>query len=363
VNKKTETKVFQTKQSPMATRDFRQSIYSADADEAEQSSMATGDLRQSIYSADADESEKSPMATGDLRQSIYSADADDAVGGRVSNLCHPCVRDKRTSPATLRCTTCNERLCDRCSKNHQIYIPGHNRFVDYHDTTIIRTLVDMKGFDKCMEHGNTVVYQCKNHNVLCCADCHYENHNKCEKLIKLSQLTERHDSKDDSVDFKQSISDCISLANNVASDSDKKTIDVNNDNICNEIDRARKKLIQMFDEAKIRLQQELTDSNKREIQRLQVRKSTALAFKLELEKSQSVHQLVQRNGTTIQKYIMHAVIRNKLWQAEKELYDMLKNDYTVHRMLEWDTSVLTVLNTQGIEVALKVGKNLKSLSC
>jgi len=323
----------------MATGGYGQSIYSAEDDEG---------LRQSIYSAEDD---------GEFGQSIYSTEADDAVGGRVSNLCHPCERHNKTTPATLRCTTCNERLCDGCSKNHKIYIQGNHVFVDFYDTTNRRTLVDMKGLDKCPEHGNTVVYQCKDHNnVLCCTDCHYESHHKCDNLIKLSQLAERSDTGK-VCDFDKDISECISVANDVANNSDQQAIELNNDKTCDEVDRAKKKIIQLLDEAKARIKLEYAESNKRETQRLQIRKSTALNVKSELEKSQSVNKLVQRHGTNIQKYIMQAVSRNKLEQAKAELNDMSKNDYTVKGMLEWDTYVLTVLNMHDIEVALKVCNN------
>jgi len=297
------------------------------------------------------------MATGGARQSVYSTEADDAVGGRVSNLCQPCDRDNKATTATLRCTTCDERLCDKCSKIHQIYIPGNHVFVDYHDVTNRRTLVDMKGFDKCLEHGNTVVYQCRDHNnVLCCEDCHYESHKRCDNLIKLLQLAHANDTENDLRDNDQDILECMSIANSVASDSDKKTTELQTDNICDEIDRAKNKIINLLDEAKACLQQELTESNKKEIQRLQTRKATALSLQKELGNSQSVHQLVKTNGTEIQKYIMTVVSQNKLQQAKAKLNGMLKHDYTVERKLEWDQHVLNVLNMDSIDVVLKVGK-------
>ena len=296
----------------------------------------------------------SSMATGRLNHTRDSTENDDVVGGRPSTSCNPCARARRTRTATLLCTPCNERLCDDCCNIHEIYTPGIHTFVDYQDTANKRIIVDMKGFDRCEEHGNVVVYQCKDHdNKLCCKDCHYDCHTRCDHLVKLSHQAELHEQSSDQF-FDEEIAKCISMANDVVSDSDKKSTDLQNDDICREIDRAKEKINKLLDEAKSRISLEVTNSDQEKLHRLANRKSRALTIKSELENSTSVNQSVQVYGTKIQKYIMHEVKRNTLSRAKLELNDLTADDYTEHRFLEWDEHLQYVLNMQCMKVSLKV---------
>jgi len=295
---------------------------------------------------------------------LYSTFEEDQVGGRVSNLCHPCDRKNRTTPATLLCSPCNERLCEECCYGHEIYTPGKHSFVDYHDNTKKRsTLVDMKGFDKCKAHGNAVVYKCESHNELCCKDCHFDSHKTCDKLLLISQLAEADDTNNDPR-IADLISDCISMAHFVAStcniDSKSAERNYNQDNemVCYEIERAKETIIQLLDDAKKHIQPKLADSNKSEIKQLQTWQSTALNLKMELEKSQSVNDSVQKRGTKIQKYIMKYVRQRLYPQAESEISHMQYNHYAFRRGIKWNQHLQAVLNMHQYNVAEMVGNQI-----
>jgi len=305
------------------------------------------------------------MATGGLDHSCGSTDNDDAVGGRMSSLCHPCERTNKTTVATLRCLPCNERLCDECCKNHRIYTPGNHDFVDFHDTTIRRTLVDMKGYDKCAEHGNFVLYQCLDHNdVLCCEDCHFNTHKRCQNLMKISHMANRNKPNREAQNEKDmSVYINKLTADNIVGESDKTITEHGNDidTICGQLIRAKERTIAHFDTAIARIRKEILDKNEEERRLLDKRKSDALKVKAHLEHVQSVNNTVQLDGNYLEKYIMHLGIQNKLTQATVELKEMLKIDIRVERYLDWDRQSLIVLNMTGINVTLKERKTQISL--
>ena len=328
--------------------------------------MATGGFDRSRASDDADDAVSGRSNNlvssreknyGGQGLSRGNTEDDDAVGGRVSNFCQPCERNSKTTSATLRCLPCSERLCEECCRNHRIYTPGIHVFVDFHDTTTRRTLVDMKGFDKCAEHGNFVMYQCLDHNdVLCCEDCHFSSHKRCQNLKKISHMAnlkkpnrEAQNEKDMSVYINKLTTD------NIVGESDEtitehgKDIDI----ICGQIIRAKERTIAHFDTAIARIRKEILDKNEEEKRRLDKRKTDALKVKVQLEHVQSVDNSVQLDGNYIEKYIMHLVIQNKLTQATDELKEMLKINKRVERYLDWDRQTLNVLNMKGINVTVK----------
>jgi len=294
------------------------------------------------------------MATGGYGHSSGSESNDDAVGGRVSTTCNPCDRNNKSTPATLRCTPCNERLCDECCKIHKIYTPGNHEFVDLHDPANKRTLVDMKGFDKCAEHGHFVLYQCLSHGgVLCCEDCHFFSHKRCENLTKISQLAECHDLTNNALEEKAILA-CITTAKDIATDSDSNMNTSATNDICGEITRVKNEVMKLFDDTRIRIQQELANINSEENARLNRRKTTALDMKSELENVHSVNKEVQTNGNNIEKCTMRLVSKNKLTRVEADLCDMLRNDYTLQRKIKWDDRVLNLLQQKELKVTLNV---------
>jgi len=129
------------------------------------------------------------MASG-FGYSRGSVAVDDAVGGKVRNTCVPCERDQKTTTASLMCTACDERLCHDCSKHHKKYAPGKHVFVDINDSDCVKPQVDMKGYDRCKDHGRKLVYVCQDHNkALCCDECLFNNHRKCDRVEKILQST------------------------------------------------------------------------------------------------------------------------------------------------------------------------------
>jgi len=294
------------------------------------------------------------MASG-FGYSRRSVAVDDAVGGKVSKTCVPCERDQKTTTASLTCTTCDERLCHDCSKHHKKYVPGKHVFVDINASDYVKTLVDMKGYDRCKDHSRGLVYVCQDHNkALCCDECLFNNHRKCDRVEKILQSTPNNGQQ--SALFDTEVRRIVAEAERLAIESEKKVKENEKlaNEICEEIDNKKKCVMAMFDEAKTRIRRELSAGNASDKERLDKRKVIANSIKSDLEGFGAVFKQVKEHGTDNEKRIINAVTESILTNSHIRINEMKQSDYTVSRALEWDPQMISLFNMNNIKVELKV---------
>jgi len=223
------------------------------------------------------------MASG-FGYSRGSVAVDDAVGGKVRNACVLCERDHKTTTASLICTTCDERMCLGCSKKHQKYALGNHVLVDINASDCVKTQVDMKGYDRCKDHSRVLVYVCQDHNkALCCDECLFASHRKCDRVDKILQSTSSNGQQSalNDTEVRRIVAEAERLA--IASEKKVKENEKQANNLCEEIDNNMKCVMAMFDEAKTRIRRELSAGNASDEERLDKRKVFANSIKSDLE--------------------------------------------------------------------------------
>jgi len=280
---------------------------------------------------------------------------DDAVVGKVRNTCVPCERDQKTTTASLMCTACDERLCHDCSKHHKKYALGKHVFVDINDSDCVKTQVDMKGYDHCKDHSRVLVYVCQDHNkALCCDECLFVSHRKCDRVEKILQSTSGKEQQSALIDTEVRL--IVAEAERLVIESEKKVKenDKQANELCEEIDNKKKCVVEMFDEVKTRITRELYAGNASDKQRLDKRKDIANSIKSELEGFGAVFKQVKEHGNDIEKRIINAVTESILTHSHIRINEMKQTDYTVSRLLEWDQQVITLFNMNSLKVELKV---------
>jgi len=292
------------------------------------------------------------MASG-FGYSRGSVAVDDAVGGKVRNTCVLCERDQKTTTASLICTTCDERLCYDCSKNHQKYALGKHVFVDINNSDYVKTLVDMKGYDRCKDHSRGFVYVCQDHNkALCCDECLFNNHRKCENVEKILQSTTINGQQSTSNEIQRIEAAVAGLASE--SENNVKYNEKQANKLLTEIDNKKQHVIAMFDEAKTRIKHELSVGNASDKARLDGRKVNASSVKSELEDFGAVFKQVLEHGNDNEKRIINAVSESIITKAHIRLNEMKRINYTVSRTLEWDPQMICLFNMNSLKVELKV---------
>jgi len=297
------------------------------------------------------------MASG-FKYSKVSVAVDDAVGRKVRNTCLPCERDQKTTTATLMCTVCDESLCHDCSKYHKKYALGKHVFVDINNSGYVKTQVDMKGYDLCKDHSRGLVYVCQDHNkALCCDECLFINHRKCDRVEKILQSTSSQLIALNDTEVRRIVSE----AEGLASDSEKKVKENEKqaNKLCEEIDNKKKCVMAMFDEAKTRIRRELSAGNVSDKERLDKRKVMANSIKSELKGLDAVFKQVKEHGNDKEKRIINAVAESILTNSHTRLNEMQQTDYANRRSIEWDPHVISLFNMNSLKVELKVTR----LSC
>ena len=293
------------------------------------------------------------MASSETESSFDSADDVYFVGGRKHNTCSPCSRTNKTTTATIICRKCDEKLCKECCKNHKIYTPGKHEFVEIEPGKSRDTIIDMEGFDKCLEHGDLIVFQCLRHDgFLGCDRCRLKRCKGCN-ILKISELAEGH-RHGISAMLEKDILKCFSMVIDITSDSATKH--ANNESeveqICDQIEQQKNVVVKLFDNAKKRVHKDLSDRCKKEKQRLDERNATAMNIKSELEVFRVVNTLVQKQGTDVNKCLMSLIGQNKKRHAMEIISEMLRNNRTVRRVLVWDQQILNVLCMKELQVTI-----------
>ncbi|KAH3803821.1 hypothetical protein DPMN_132089 [Dreissena polymorpha] len=101
------------------------------------------------------------MASRRLQDSNRN-NAGDFIGeSAVTQSCEPCMKTNVSKTATVFCIDCDEYLCDACKNPLTVYKSGKHDIINFQDKKL---MIDMKGIDKCHEHGREIEFFCHDHN-------------------------------------------------------------------------------------------------------------------------------------------------------------------------------------------------------
>ena len=166
-------------------------------------------------------------------------------------------KEHKEIDAIIYCCECRIYLCNKCEKHHS------DLFLDSHQQKIIKDInVDEMFSGICDEekHSDELIYYCKNHNKLCCAECitkikgkNNGQHKDCdvclieeiekEKKDKLKENIKRLE--DLFINFEQSIKDLKKLFDKINEDKEKLKTNIQNifTKLRNEINNREDKLL------------------------------------------------------------------------------------------------------------------------
>jgi len=298
-------------------------------------------------------SEPFKMATSGDQDTPPYVGEDAAVGGKLPAMCDPCGRRKRTTPATVLCSTCDTHLCRECCQMHQIYVPGEHVFSSIQDDKKGYAINNMQGQDRCAEHDRVFVYICKEHDCLCCEDCQFYKHKKCDKIHKIIEMTGGVDvSLSDSKTELQGI--ILSGGDIIESCSvTLEEIEVRRNKIIREINKKKMDMLRRFDEAVSCVEGELDTLDASDTQRILGVKHETETLQTNVQELLSLNEVVNENGTGAEKFILNFLCKQKLHQVVETYTEVAKNVNTVNMQLEWNEHILNGMNTVSPIAVLK----------
>jgi len=290
------------------------------------------------------------MATGGCEEDIGSVALEDAVGGNFAVSCDPCGRDGKSKYARKFCRTHKEYLCNECCKDHLKFVPGQHDITDSIDVAKKDVKTDMKGLDRCEEHGRVYVKFCQGHCVLCCKECCDMQHSTCPDVRPITQVATSVDNSFQQ--FEPEARKYVAKVSAIMNDCDNQITELSKQelikHIVNEIDDHKQNLIARLDKAKTTILNELDTNIATDRHRIHKVKSTAASVKSLLQNMISVTERVGVSGTNVEKFILNSVCKHKQEHAIAQIRSL--TDIDVRRILQWDSRLLQFLNSSDLSV-------------
>ncbi|KAH3803485.1 hypothetical protein DPMN_131746 [Dreissena polymorpha] len=274
--------------------------------------------------------------------------AGDFIGeSAVTQSCEPCIKSNISKTATVVCKDCDEFLCDACTNPHRVYKPGQHNIVNVQDHKSAPVILDMKGMDKCHEHGREIEFFCQDHSKLCCLSC-VLIHRKCDKLDEIAKVSRQ--TRSDLQALKQSLIKMQSEADAIIADCKQSETGLNESiaKISAEVDTMKDRIIQLFEEAKQKLISEAIQFKTAKVKRIKNKFDASLKVKEELNNVLSMCCVVLERGTPSQQYIYSEQMKEKRKTIESTIDEQRQITFS---------STITVSFPKQVTSLLEMGSN------
>ncbi|XP_052215021.1 E3 ubiquitin-protein ligase TRIM22-like [Dreissena polymorpha] len=250
--------------------------------------------------------------------------AGDFIGeSTVTQSCEPCMKTNISKTATVLCKDCDEFLCDTCKNPHTVYKPGQHKIINLQDKKSALVMIDMKGMDKCHEHGRDIEFFCQDHSKLCCSSC-VLIHRKCDQVDEIAKVSMQ--TRPELAAFKQSLIKLQSDADAIIAEC-KQSETVLNESIAkisSEVDKMKDRIIHLFENAKQKLITEANEFKTAEVKIIGNKRDTSSKVKDEISEVLSMCCIVLERGTLSQQYIYSEQMKEKRKTIEANIYDQSK---------------------------------------
>jgi len=208
-----------------------------------------------------------------------------------------------------------------------------------------REPIDLKGIDRCETHNRVFVYYCENHKAFCCEDCHFHEHKLCKDVNKITDRADDNDVVDNLLVAR--LVNTISLAHDIVKNCEEKSNGFKQEKqeLLKHFDRQKLEFINLLDEARERLEQEIDENLSADKDRLNNIRSDAETVSANLEQVLQLSEQVNKHGSGVEKVVLNFVGHLKSKVAEQKFEHIYENEYTSERILKWNDNVIQMLQT------------------
>ncbi|CAC5426482.1 unnamed protein product [Mytilus coruscus] len=133
-------------------------------------------------------------------------------------LCDICYNQHITAIATVFCSECDEKLCERCSANHSVArLSRKHECITLHNVSKLPQFVqDTKLY--CIAHEESYEYFCSKHDEPCCTNCLRDVHSECHNMSSIQNTVKDVKFSSAFYDFENMLSYLINTISNVIDD-------------------------------------------------------------------------------------------------------------------------------------------------
>lgn len=258
----------------------------------------------------ADTLSDSPVITPviDERSKVNEGDVDEV-------LCGPCSQDEKKIAAVSWCTSCCEKLCDKCVTYHKRFKQSNHVMVPIDDTVSNEKLSDILDVELCITHnGKVVEVYCVDHKVLCCVICLATQHRKCKRIATLDDMVSRDVDADTSEYISQSLSEVVKVAEGLTLKTEENFGEL--DNIHNKICKDVATIVQQAKDKLDDLHSDFTsifqNKHQAESSRISKRQKSIELFLRNVKNGQTLLQTVREHGSPKQIFTTNEKLKMKI---------------------------------------------------
>ncbi|XP_052217330.1 uncharacterized protein LOC127835101 isoform X4 [Dreissena polymorpha] len=303
------------------------------------------------------------MATGGLHESNRGNASDFFGECAITQSCEPCMKANIAKAATVLCKDCNEYLCETCRNPHVVYKGGKHDVVSIQDKESSTVVVDMKGKDKCSEHGKGFEFYCEDHLKLCCTTCIIA-HGKCDKWDEIASISRQKGAQLHGL--KQSLLKLKSDADTIVAECKQTEEELNASiaDLSKDLDEVKDRMIKLFDAAKRGLLTEANALKSEEGKKLSKMQSVTTNVMEELNQLLPMCSSLADHGTPQQMFIFSKQVEERNKTIESKINEQRMTEVSSKVTLAYTEELWSILEmgTKFMKVNLERRGNPSSIS-
>ncbi|KAH3805524.1 hypothetical protein DPMN_133828 [Dreissena polymorpha] len=303
------------------------------------------------------------MATGGLHESNRGNASDFFGECAITQSCEPCMKANIAKAATVLCKDCNEYLCETCRNPHVVYKGGKHDVVSIQDKQSSTVVVDMKGKDKCSEHGKGFEFYCEDHLKLCCTTCIIA-HGKCNKWDEIASISRQkgaqlHGLKQSLLKLKSDADAIVAECKQTEEELNASVADLSKD-----LDEMKDRMIKLFDAAKRELLTEANALKSEEEKKLSKMQSVTTNVMEELNQLLPMCSSLADHGTPQQMFIFSKQVEERNITIESKINEQRMTEVSSKVTLSYTEELSSILEmgTKFMKVNLEQRGNPSSIS-
>ncbi|XP_071144253.1 uncharacterized protein [Mytilus edulis] len=238
-------------------------------------------------------------------------------------LCDACSFRNISQNAVSFCTVCEEAYCENCEVHHKTYkITRNHRIVPIKDINTDNNALNLFGAITCDEHPDErIKIYCKDHTKPCCTICATVHHRKCTEVVTIDKAVS-------GVKESTKARDLMNKLKNLNDNSCKiiqnrkqniETFENEIEAIQKEIGNLREMLNRHLDKIEQQLKDEVRNTRKSNILKLNDEITVLLALNSTFENWKNIFEACLSQGSELQCLVTMEGILSKLPQLEDDM--------------------------------------------
>ncbi|VDI52421.1 Hypothetical predicted protein [Mytilus galloprovincialis] len=243
---------------------------------------------------------------------------------KAEKLCDACRNENICEKAISWCTICEEAYCATCEGSHRKFKMSRTHKIssikDIYRNNVCSSVA-------CNEHPDKAIeIYCKDHSKPCCTVCATIHHRKCEHVITIDKAVYGIKESEKARNLLMKLKKTSYKLEIILQNRKENTKDFGNkiDDVLSEIVHTRKEINNRLDELELQIKEEVKQTRKTTIWRLNEQTNELVALKNTLDYWRSMLEACLSQGSEIQYLVKIEKVCSLMQQFENDLSTVLQ---------------------------------------